>query len=222
VPVPGPLRLDFDAARSAGEVVIEAAPRPVFGLFDKAAHDRIAVHVTQLLHVLAVGEDVEIVVAYLPELGSVAFEQLRGFTLEDAEGCREGVELRFGDKQVNVLGHEDVAEDVKLMSSSDAFEGLLKDDARVVVVEVRKPAITAKGDEVVAAFGLVALQSARHGVIVTPMHPLPHPCPRCEGMNGAPQNIRNSKPPQPSGCPIHDSFTVVGGERSSVDHPPRA
>ena len=56
--------------------MIEAAPRPVFGLFDEVAIYRVAVHVFELLYELVVGEDVEVVVSGLPELVAGAFEFL--------------------------------------------------------------------------------------------------------------------------------------------------
>ncbi len=75
-PVPGPLGLDLDAALLAREIVAEAAPWPVLGFVDEATFDGIAVHVSELLYVLSVCEDVEVVVAGLPELGSFVFEEL--------------------------------------------------------------------------------------------------------------------------------------------------
>jgi len=87
---------DFDGAGFAGLPVEEAAPGPVFGLFDEAAFDWIAVDVLELLDELGLGEDVEIVVASLPELGAGVSEEFGGFALEDADGCREWVRLWFG------------------------------------------------------------------------------------------------------------------------------
>jgi len=79
--VPGPFGFDFDAAGFAGEIVAETAPWPVFGLFDEAAYDWATVDVLQFFNVLSVGEDVEVVVAGLPELFAVALETLRCFSL---------------------------------------------------------------------------------------------------------------------------------------------
>jgi hypothetical protein len=88
----GPVGFDFDATGLAGEVVAVAGPGPVFGLFDVAAIDGVAVHVLQFFNVLAVGEDVEVVVTSLPELLAVAFEVFGGFGFQDVEGCGERVE----------------------------------------------------------------------------------------------------------------------------------
>ena len=72
---------DFDWAGVAGLPVAVAAPWPVFGFVDEAALDRVAVDVGELLDELGVGEDVEVVVAGLPELWAVAFEEFGGFVV---------------------------------------------------------------------------------------------------------------------------------------------
>jgi hypothetical protein len=64
---------------------------------------------------------------------------------------------------VDVLGHEDVAEDVELVLLPCAFEGVEEDRSGVVVVEVGETVVTTEGDEVVVAEGVVSLEVARHG-----------------------------------------------------------
>ena len=63
---------------------------------------------------------------------------------------------------MDVLGHENVAEDVELVAVAKSFEDFFEDDPGGVVVEVGEPAITTEGNEVVGAFRLVAFQMARH------------------------------------------------------------
>ncbi len=72
----GPVGSDFYAAGGAGGPVIEAAPWPVFWFLDEFADHRVAVHVFELFYELVVSEDIEIVVAGLPEVGAGAFEFL--------------------------------------------------------------------------------------------------------------------------------------------------
>jgi hypothetical protein len=67
--VPGPLRFDFYSSGVGCAVVTVAAPGPIVGGFHQASFDGIAVDVLQLLDELAVGEDVEVVVAGLPRIG---------------------------------------------------------------------------------------------------------------------------------------------------------
>ena len=62
------------------------------------------------------GEDVEVVVAGLPELAAISFEQLGGLCFEDVDGCRSWVSSGFGEEQVNVLGHQDISEDLELVA----------------------------------------------------------------------------------------------------------
>ncbi|MDP9049212.1 MAG: hypothetical protein M3O31_00595 [Acidobacteriota bacterium] len=80
---PGTVLFDFDAAGFAGCPVVEAAPWPVFRFRDEAAFDWVAMDVAELLNEFVLGEDVEVVVAGLPELGAGAFEEFRGLSLQD-------------------------------------------------------------------------------------------------------------------------------------------
>jgi hypothetical protein len=123
--------------------------------------------VAQLLDALLLGEDVEVVVAGLPEVGTVAFEEFGGLALEDAKGGGERAMFGLGEEKVDVLRHEDVAEEIEPMFLPKTFEGLLEDDAGMVFEEVRETTVTTEGEEVLVAFGLVPLQVAGHEVIVT-------------------------------------------------------
>jgi hypothetical protein len=173
--IPCPMGFNLDSARLAGEVVTEATPWPVFRFFDEASFDRVAVEVAQLFDRLFVGEDVEVVVTGLPEVGSFTLEEFGGLSLEDAQGGLHGVELRFAEEKVDVLGHEDVAEEVELVPLTESFEDFFEEDAGVIVVQVWETPVATEGDEVVVSFGLVTLETARHEVIVTSEIPGPHP-----------------------------------------------
>jgi hypothetical protein len=67
---------DFDGTGVTGRPVVEAAPRVVLKLRYHAACDGIAVNVSELLDEFGIGEDIEVVVAGLPELEASAFEEL--------------------------------------------------------------------------------------------------------------------------------------------------
>jgi hypothetical protein len=157
-----PVRFDLDPSGFAGEVMAEAGPWPVFGFFDEAALDRIAVDVAELFDLLACGDDVEVVVASVPEGTGVVLEPLGGFALQNAECVGEGLPLWFADQQMDVLRHQDVAKDEELVSSADQFEGFFEGCTGFVVGEVGLTLMTAEGDEVMMTFGLVSLQVARH------------------------------------------------------------
>ena len=100
----------------------------------------------------------------MPELFAVAFELLRGFSFEGAEDVGERLHLRLGDEKVDVFRHEDVAEDVEVVTLAESFEGFFEDDSGVVAVQEWFAVIAAEGDEVVAAFRLVTLEIARRRI----------------------------------------------------------
>lgn len=63
----------------------KTGPRPILGFFDQSASDRIAVDVAQLLHELSLGEDVEVIITRLPELGPPTFEKFGGLSFQYAK-----------------------------------------------------------------------------------------------------------------------------------------
>lgn len=175
---PGPVGFDRYVPWLSGEPVTVAAPWPVFGLGDQPPRDWIAVDVAELLGELALGEDVDVVVARLPELFAVVLELFCGFGFEHVQGAGEGSGLSdvgFAQEQVDVLGHEDVAEDVELVSLPKLFEDRFEGKSGVVVVEIRQTTVAAEGDEVFVALRLVALETTGHEMRVwcssdTPNH----------------------------------------------------
>lgn len=134
----------------------EAAPWPVFGFLNEAALDWIAMNVAEFLDEFGMGQDVEVVVAALPELLAVAFETFGGFVFEYVQSDGERVKLRLGDEEVDVLGHEDVTEDIKLVAGTESFEFFEEDGSGAVVVEIGKTAVTTEGDEVIVTLSLIA------------------------------------------------------------------
>lgn len=153
---------DLDGTEFADGPVVEAAPSVVFGLFNETAGDWIAVDVHQFFDPFCVGEDVEVVIARLPELRAGAFQELRGFSLQDVERGLQDLVFRFAEEKVDVFGHKNISEDQELVTVTECFEGVEKDGAGVIVVEVGEAVVTTEGEEVMVAFGLVSLQTARH------------------------------------------------------------
>ena len=154
----------MDGGGFVEDVVAIAGVGPVLGGGDEAADDRVGVYVVELFDELVVGEDVEVVVAGLPELGAGALEEFGGFAFEGSERVVQSVELWFAEKHVDVLGHEDVAVAINLVASTEGFESVQEDGSGVVVVEVGKTVVTTEGEEMEMAFGLVSLQTTRHGI----------------------------------------------------------
>jgi len=72
------------------------------------------------------------------------------------------VEFRFAQEQVNVLGHEDVAEEVEAVPLSQPFECFEEDASGEIVGEIRETPGATEGEEVVIALGVISLETARH------------------------------------------------------------
>lgn len=62
-----------------------------------------------------------------------------------------------------MLGHDDVAKEVEPVLCSDLFKDGFEGDPGLVPVEEWETSVAAEGDEVIMTFGLVTLQTARHG-----------------------------------------------------------
>jgi hypothetical protein len=76
------------------------------------------------------------------------------------------VSLGLGEEQVDVVWHDDVAEEKELVALADSFEGFFEEDAGGVVVEIGEMAIAAEVDGVVVALGLVALETTWRELMV--------------------------------------------------------
>jgi len=144
---------DLDGMRFREGIGTVAAPWIVFRFLHKAGLDRVAMHVAQLFDLLVVGEDVEVVVAGLPHelLRAGSGEAL----FEDLDWGGEGGLLGFGQEKVDVVGHEDVADEMKAVPLAGLFEDLLDGVACVGGLEDMGVAMAGDGDEVKMA-GLVA------------------------------------------------------------------
>ena len=116
-------------------------------------------HVLQFFDSLGFGEDVEVVVAGQPEVLAGAAEELGGFAFKDAEGGGYGSYLWFGHEEVDVLGHEDVAEDGEVVADAEGLEHVLDDLFGFWGVEVGEAVVAAEGDEVEVAFVLQTLEA---------------------------------------------------------------
>lgn len=70
---------------------------------------------------------------------------------------------RFAEEQVDMLGHDNVAENLELIAFTGEFEGVLEDVSVCGGVEVGLAVVATEGDEVVVALLLVSLEVERHG-----------------------------------------------------------
>jgi hypothetical protein len=142
----GPVGFYFDGGGVAGGIVVEAAPTVVFGFGDEASGDRITVDVLDFFFELSGGEDVEVVVAGLPEVSVRSFEQFGGLAFDDSEGGGEF--FWFAEEEVDVFGHQDVGVEEEVVGAAGSFDDLFEDFFGFGGVEVGKTVVTTEGDEV--------------------------------------------------------------------------
>ena len=78
-------------------------------------------------------------------------------------GCQRYLAVeRFAEEKVDVLGHDDVAEDVELIALASEFERIEEDISCGRGVEVGFAVVAAEGDEVVVTLLLVSYEAPRH------------------------------------------------------------
>ena len=142
------LSCDLDGVGLVG-VGAKAAPWPVFRTFDQASFDRVAVHVAELLDSLGFSEDIEVVIAGLPNkfVGAGSGEAL----LEDLNRNGELLPVGLGYKEMDVVRHEDVAEDLKKIFLAGLFEDCLQGITGFGRFEDVCVAVATDGDEMEVA-----------------------------------------------------------------------
>jgi hypothetical protein len=132
-----------------GGVSVETAPGPVFRTLDYSGFDGVAMHVAELLDPLGFGEDVEVVIAGFPDKfgGAGAGETL----FENLNRRRQLLSVRLSYEEMDVVRHEDVAEDAKEVFLTGFFEDSLEGVARFGGFEDVGVAVATDGDEMEVA-----------------------------------------------------------------------
>jgi hypothetical protein len=83
------------------------------------------VQVAEFFEALGGGKDVEVVITRKPEGG---FRELFGYgAFDGAKNGGERMGWRLGQKEVDVFGHDYVAEEVELVFFAHGLEGVLED-----------------------------------------------------------------------------------------------
>jgi hypothetical protein len=147
----------------AEKVGAEAAPAPQFRRRHQTALYRIAVHVAQFLDALVFGPHVEVVESLLPDMLRRVLEEdgLRRVAtasrlrqdppgkaeFESLHHGRRILLLRLADQQMNMLGHDHVADDDERIALAHLFQHRQKKVAAARSAEHRLPAITTASDE---------------------------------------------------------------------------
>jgi hypothetical protein len=146
----------------AGGVVVEAAPAVVFGAGDEAAGDGVAVDVADLLYKFGGGEDVEVVIAGLPEVVAVAFEEFGGLSFDDSDGGGEEGVVGFAEEEMDVLGHEDVGVEGEVVGAAALLDDLFEDVFWFGGGKVGETLVTTEGNEVELACVLATFKAEGH------------------------------------------------------------
>jgi hypothetical protein len=128
--------------------VVEAAPGIVFGFGDEASGDWIAVDVLDFLFEFACGEDVEVVVAGLPEVVAFPFEKFGGLAFDDSDGGREEVVFGSAEEEMEMFGYQDAGVKEEVVGAPGSFDDLFEDLFGFEGVEMGKVVVTTEGDEV--------------------------------------------------------------------------
>lgn len=97
-------------------------------------------------------------------MGLLAFEKFGGLPLQYAKSVVQPFAPGVTQKQMDVFGHENVPEEVKLMPLPDAFKDVKEDSARRIGIQIRQAMMSTERNEVVMAFSPVSLGIERHAV----------------------------------------------------------
>ena len=158
-------RIDFNESFAA---IVEGptAPGPVARVADQRFSNGVGMHIVKFFEQFRAGIDVEIVVAALPETAQeilplrkmelqlvfrVAFpssHSTRQPLLEDLNDFGGRSRSRLGDEQMQVLGHDDVADDTETIAGADFLENLRGQISGASGSEKRSSLIAAERDEV--------------------------------------------------------------------------
>jgi hypothetical protein len=114
----------LDGLRFDGGIGVEAAPGPIFRPLDDSGLDRVAVHVAEFFDPLGFGEDIEVVITRLPDelVRTGSGEAL----LKDLNRRGQSLLIGFGHQEMDVVRHEDVAEDLEEVFLAGLFEDPLE------------------------------------------------------------------------------------------------
>jgi hypothetical protein len=145
------------------------------------------VHVAQFLHPLARRPDVEIVEALLPHVLRPVLEEIglrrmavpallgqdapRKTKFQSLHHDGRILLLRFADQQMNVFGHDHVANDDEGIALADLLQHSQKQVPTARSAEQGLSTITTASDEVKVSSAVVAMQIVPHGHSIAPPRP---------------------------------------------------
>jgi len=123
--------------------------------------------------------DVAVKVTFLPELFSLASQFARSHLLYSLEKLGHEGHRRLVDEQMDVLGHQNVGVDPRLMACASQFQYGLECVHGARRIEQRETVKATESDEVKSFRFLEPLETVRHGTIIAryglpPNHPPAH------------------------------------------------
>jgi hypothetical protein len=136
-------------------------------------------HIAQFLDPLALGPEVEVIKAGLPDMPRCVLEQrpllrvsaspllgqqtARKTELQSLHNLGRRAILGFAEQQMNVFRHDHVADHHELVASPHPLENLEKQVAALGAAQERLSLITTERDVVEVAGSVEAFESPRHG-----------------------------------------------------------
>jgi len=126
-------------------------------------------HVTEFLDPLLRSTDVEIIEALLPDrtgADATMVKQLGESLLDDFHYDRRIAHIRFGDQEVKVLGHDDVADHHKSISLPCPLQNTQEEIAPRAGSHLGPPLVAATGYEMEIVPAVPAFQTFHHTLSV--------------------------------------------------------
>ncbi len=141
-PLPRRLKLlDLHRPAQPSRALPTTRPRRVLRLCHQPSHNRIAMHIPELLRTIFFTPRVEVVIPALPELRLVrALPLCRSLLLQHLQRHCRRRDACFTHQRVRVLGHQDVAQNHELIPPTHNFELVLKAHAGSSCLQQRLPA----------------------------------------------------------------------------------
>jgi len=162
-----PSFIDRHRAFLPESIMATAAPAPLFRAVYQSSTNWVHVHVVEFLQALPLGDHVEVVKAQLPEANFGVSNSPRRPLLEHLHGERWVPDFRFAHEQMDVLRHNDVSEDDKVVFSPDLFQDNLETVSCFWCTKESFPPVTGEGDEVEVSVTVITPEMRTHGEIVT-------------------------------------------------------
>lgn len=128
--------------------------------------NRIAVYIPKLLHALAFGINIEVVVAGLPEWPLFATHsdgQLQGLESFGKNGIPW-----LAEQQVDMLGHDNISGHPKVVSHTHCLKRSFEEVPRFRSAQVRLAAMATEGHKMKLAGMLISNQTLGHAIILFP------------------------------------------------------